>query len=180
MKGRLFWLASLAVTLALSGGCIAMTTDPALFHQVAQIQGSTVGYHDVSTAEGEGYAQFLDCVHEDGHGAMGIHFVNGDLAGDTVLDPLRPEALLYEPVAGKLRFVGVEYVVFAEAWHAAHDDPPRLMGQPLKFVDAPNRYDLPPFYELHAWVWEQNPSGLFSDWNASVSCSHAQSSALAQ
>ena len=27
-----------------------------------------------------------------------------------------------------------------------------------------------PFYLLHAWVWERNPSGLLSDWNPRVSC----------
>ncbi len=33
------------------------------------------------------------------------------------------------------------------------------------------RYGLPPFYELHAWIWKRNPSGTFSDWNPRVSCS---------
>ena len=28
-------------------------------------------------------------------------------------------------------------------------------------VPAGNRYDLPPFYALHAWIWKPNPSGLF-------------------
>ena len=27
-----------------------------------------------------------------------------------------------------------------------------------------------PFYELHAWIWRPNPSGIFKDWNPSVTC----------
>jgi hypothetical protein len=23
---------------------------------------------------------------------------------------------------------------------------------------------------LHVWIWEPNPSGLFADWNPSVTC----------
>jgi len=33
-----------------------------------------------------------------------------------------------------------------------------------------NRYGLPPFYELHAWIWQNNPDGMFKDWNPSGSC----------
>jgi hypothetical protein len=25
-------------------------------------------------------------------------------------------------------------------------------------------------YVLHAWVWKNNPSGLFEDWNPAVTC----------
>jgi hypothetical protein len=25
-------------------------------------------------------------------------------------------------------------------------------------------------YELHAWLWQRNPSGLFFEWNPKVSC----------
>lgn len=35
---------------------------------------------------------------------------------------------------------------------------------------AANRYDIPAFYELHAWVWKHNPSGVFEGWNPSVHC----------
>jgi hypothetical protein len=34
----------------------------------------------------------------------------------------------------------------------------------------PNRYGLPPFYALHAWIWQPNPSGKFEPWNPRVSC----------
>ena len=34
----------------------------------------------------------------------------------------------------------------------------------------PRWVSLPAFYELHAWAWQDNPSGKFSDWNPSASC----------
>jgi hypothetical protein len=38
-------------------------------------------------------------------------------------------------------------------------------------MPADNRFGLPPFYQLHAWVWQDNPSGMFSMWNPAASCS---------
>jgi len=102
---------------------------------------------------------------------MGIHFVHSELISDTVLDPLLPEALMYEPEPnGQLRLVGVEYIVFQQAWDAEHGEPPTLPGQQLHLVPSPNRYDVPAFYELHIWVWKHNPSGLFNDWNPRSRC----------
>ena len=102
---------------------------------------------------------------------MGMHFVHNELISDTVLDPLLPEALMYEPEPnGRLRLVGVEYIVFQDAWNAYHSAPPVLLGQQFHLVPSPNRYDVPAFYELHVWVWKHNPSGLFNDWNPRVRC----------
>jgi hypothetical protein len=119
----------------------------------------------------DGYGQFLGCVSEPGQGAMGIHFVNGNLVGDAVVDPARPEAVIYEPWKnGKLRLVAVEYVVFQESWDAENSQPPSLFGHTFHLVGSPNRYGIPAFYELHVWAWKHNPSGLFNDWNPNVSC----------
>ena len=46
-------------------------------------------------------------------------------------------------------------------------------------IGTPNRYGLPPFYELHAWIWKHNPRGMFDDWNPLVSCAVGQTSASA-
>ena len=54
-----------------------------------------------------------------------------------------------------------------------HTLPPSLFGQEFELVATPNRYGLPPFYELHAWLWKHNPSGMFNDWNPRVSCDFA-------
>jgi hypothetical protein len=139
--------------------------------ELAGARKATAAFHDRSAAEAAGYGSFYVCTDEAGQGAMGQHFVNGSLVGDAIVDPLRPEVLVFEPRRnGGYKLVAVEYVVFKEAWDAANADPPRLFGQTLSTVGAPNRYGLPPFYEIHAWIWRPNPLGTFNDWNPLVTC----------
>ena len=158
-------LASLVLVLALMPAA-AQAQD-----ELAALRAATARFHRVEVAEDEGYGQFLGCISEPGEGAMGIHFVNGALAGDAALDPLRPEALVYEPdETGKLKLVALEFIVFQAAWDAGNSAPPSLFGQPFHLVPSPNRYGVPSFYELHAWVWRDNPAGMFEDWNPEVTC----------
>lgn len=134
------------------------------------VREATERYKDVEVANAAGYALLHGCVSGPEEGAMGIHFVNGGLVGDGVLDPTRPEAILYEVRNGQYELVGVEYIVVAEAWHARNEAPPVLMGQLFHYVGSPNRFGLPAFYELHVWAWKANPSGTFADFNPTVSC----------
>ena len=103
---------------------------------------------------------------------MGVHFVNPELLTDNVLDKSLPEALIYEFKDASARLVGVEFIVFADVWHKTHgpNDPPAIEGQLLQFVDSPNRFGLPAHYEIHVWAWQDNPNGMFVDWNPKVSC----------
>ena len=102
---------------------------------------------------------------------MGTHFIHGELIADTVIDALRPEALMFEQSSnGRMRLIGVEYIVFQDAWDAENASPPSLFGETFQLVKSPNRYGVPAFYELHAWVWRHNPYGMFEDWNPRVSC----------
>ncbi|HEX9812916.1 MAG TPA: hypothetical protein VGA88_12645 [Burkholderiales bacterium] len=134
------------------------------------VRQATARFKDVQVALAEGYAPFLGCVSGGNGGAMGIHYVNGALL-DGTLEASRPEALMYEPKAdGSLRLVGVEYLTFAEKWHAANPSAPVLEGHVMSYAGSPNRYGIPPHYQLHVWAWEHNPSGTFADWNPSVSC----------
>lgn len=137
---------------------------------VEVVRQATTDFKDVEAAKSAGYGLFHGCVSGPQEGAMGIHFVNGDLVGDGEIDAAHPEALIYEATNKGLQLVGVEYVVIAEAWDANHETPPSLLGQVFHYVSAPNRYKIPAFYELHVWAWKQNPSGMFTDWNPKVSC----------
>jgi hypothetical protein len=145
---------------------------------VKEIRAATVMYKDVAAAEAAGYVATACAAGMNG-GAMGIHFVNPGLLFDAdgtpnaTFDVTTPEVLIYEPLKnGRLRLVGVEYIVFAEQWNAAHPggESPVLRGQLLNLGGAPNRYRLPAFYELHVWAWKYNPSGTFADWNPNVKC----------
>jgi len=137
---------------------------------VQLVRNATQKFIDVNVATAAGYAPFLGCVTGPDHGAMGVHYVNGALLNG-VLDVSQPQALIYEPSNGAMRLVGVEYIVFADAWLANNNNtPPVLDGQVFQFVGSPNRFNIPAFFELHVWAWRDNPQGAYVDWNNHVSC----------
>jgi hypothetical protein len=149
--------------------------DPAGSQLVQAVREGTRKYIDVNEATADGYGPFLGCVAGTDHGAMGIHYVNGTALKDLTLDPAKPQALIYEPFEGKLRFVGVEFIIDSASWQAAagspNAPPPVLDGHVFNFVAAPNRFNINSFYELHVWAWRDNPQGAFVDWNNHVTCS---------
>lgn len=138
---------------------------------VQDVRDATRRFLDVNNAGPAGYGPAFGCVSGPDHGAMGIHYVNGDLVGDGLIDVTRPEALIYEPVGNRRRLVGVEYIVDAATWLKNNNNvPPALDGQDFQFVPAPNRFNLADFFELHVWAWRENPQGAFVDWNNQVTC----------
>jgi hypothetical protein len=164
--------ALLAATLLLAA---SLARTAAGQSDIAAVRLATAAFHDLSAAEAAGYGAFHVCTEEPGMGTMGQHFANGTLVGDSVVETLQPEVLVYEPKAnGGFRLVAIEYVVFAAAWDAENGSPPQLFGRTFTLVGEPNRYGLPAFYELHVWLWEPNPSGMFADWNPNVTCAHAE------
>jgi hypothetical protein len=138
---------------------------------VRVVRDATERFRDVAVAEAEGYHLLFGCVGGPDWGAMGLHYVNLDLVGDGELDPARPEIVIYEPAAnGRLRLIGADYLVFADAWDKKGVGTPQLMGQLLHLFESPNRFGLPAFYTLHVWAWKQNPAGTFVNWHSKVSC----------
>jgi hypothetical protein len=133
------------------------------------VRSSTAQYvDDVKAATSAGYSPALGCVSGPDHGAMGIHYVNGSLLNGPI-DPTHPQALIYEPSSnGQNKLVGVEFIILAGA--LPPNSAPQVEGHLMVYVDGPNRYGLPPFYELHVWAWRDNPQGPFVDWNDHVSC----------
>jgi hypothetical protein len=133
--------------------------DLALLRQV------TASFHDFQTASNAGWsAQITPCMTDPGGaGGMGFHYGNvGLIDGSASVD--KPELLLYEPEQnGRLRLVAVEYII-PYAFHSRDAAPPRLFNQPFQQVDA---FQL---WGLHAWVWKNNPSGMFASWNPDVNC----------
>ena len=166
---------TLAAVLATPAATLAGTDD-----DLAAAEAATEAFTDPAAVEEAGYGlppegPLHECIANlDGPGAMGLHYINGDLVGDAVVDATTPEALVYEPQAdGSLELVAVEYVVFAEAWDAENDMAPMLFGEMFMLVEEPNRYELPAFYALHAWIWQENPSGVFESFNPDVTCANA-------
>jgi hypothetical protein len=132
-----------------------------------QVRAATDAYHKLSAAQAAGYnlVPGLDyCFDNPGVGGMGYHYINVALL-DNVIDPLKPEAMVYAPRPnGTLALGAVEYIVPAAAWDAANSQPPTLFGQVFGLEEALG------VYELHAWIWKNNPSGVFFEWNPKVSC----------
>jgi hypothetical protein len=157
---------------------VGVSTAAALTHwsdsQLVAAKKASARFADVKLAEAAGYAEFTDakkvaCIADARRGGMGVHYVNGKRVGDAVLDPRRPEALVYAPQAGgRLKLVALEYIVFQKAWKKI--EPPSMFGRTFDYVPKDNRYGLPPFWALHAWVWKQNPAGSLMAWNPNVSC----------
>jgi hypothetical protein len=138
---------------------------------VKTVREATERFKNVAVADGEGYGLLFGCVSGEDAGAMGLHYVNLPLVIDGELDATRPEIVIYEPTAdGGVNLVGADYLVFADAWDAANEAPPQLMGQLFHRFEAPNRFGLPAFYTLHVWAWKDNPTGTFVNWHSTVSC----------
>jgi len=133
---------------------------------LATLRRVTAAFHDFAAASAAGWsAQITPCM-ESSEGGMGFHYGNvGLIDGTAQVD--KPELLLYEPEEnGKLRLVAVEYII-PYAAHSRNAAPPVLFGQAFAQVDA---FQL---WGLHAWVWKNNPSGIFAPWNPEVNCANA-------
>ena len=168
LAALLLVVAGTVVGVALS----ATGADP----QIATARKATSKFQRLDVAVTSRYDLLVDankiaCIDLPGAGAMGIHFVNGDLVGDPAVLPGKPEALVYAPQKnGRLKLAALEYVTIKSAWDETHAGPPSLFGRTFNLTLAPNRYGLPAFYSLHAWIWKTNPAGMFAPYNPKVSC----------
>jgi len=181
--------------LALTSGLLASTasaqvprTQPdAALQQVAR---QLEPYKDVAYARSHGYVQGSACESHPTLGTMGFHYVNPRLLGLTApvngrvngtgtytgVEP--PAILLYAPDGqGGLELVGIELLVFAAAWDAANPQPPKYRGRAFNYMaDDPTTttrdeaHGFMPHYDLHIWLFEHNPSGLYEQWNPAISC----------
>ncbi len=177
MLGRTTIVAlGLIPVLVLAGYALASSGERQI---IKDVRAATEQYAAVSVAENAGYGEFKDaqgiaCIELSGVGGMGVHYVNGSLVGNAVVDPLQPESIVYaQGGGGKLKLAALEYIVFKDAWEAEHGagaDPPSLFGVEFDLTPAGNRFGIPAFYALHAWLYRGNPAGQFTPWNPRVSC----------
>ena len=143
-------------------------------------------YKDPYVAVRDLYLSTVGCVHYSGEkmeghmdypkGAMGVHFVNLTIQGPP--DPLKPNVLIYEPVGkGKLKLVAAEWLVPL----AVAKERPVLLGQPFQGPMEGHEPLIPQMfhhYDLHAWLFKDNPLGMFTPTNPDVSCDSADFSLL--
>jgi hypothetical protein len=164
------------------------------------VRAATDRFRDVKVALAEGYVRdpASMCVTAEMEGMprqlgeMGIHYFRPDLLGITAppnprvsgtgthTDFRTPGVLIYEPqMDGSLRLVAVENLVFERAWRTAgQTEPPQYAGNayyhmvdnPLTAADEAHGFE--PHYELHAWLYRENPNGTFAQFNPRVTCRH--------
>ena len=136
-------------------------------------------YQNPLVAVRDGYFSTVACVDfpkggKDGPveyppGAMGVHFLNTANIGPQ-LDPAKPQVLIYEPVGGKLKLVAAEWLMPVAV---AGGKAPSVLGRTL---DGPMNGHEPimpaelTHYDLHVWLWKENPKGVFTSTNAAVKC----------
>lgn len=177
--------ASRAMLALVIGSAVLVSAPPqSLADDAAQIDAMRKAlekYKDPYVAVKDLYLSTVACVYfdgtkEEGHihyekGAMGVHFVNLTVQGP--LDPTRPNVLLYEPRDGKLNLVGAEWLVPL----SVAKERPSLLGH--EFLGPMEGHEplIPAafhHYDLHVWLFKDNPLGMFAATNPDVSCDEAQ------
>jgi hypothetical protein len=136
-------------------------------------------YTDPIVAVHDGFYSSLGCISYpngamDGamkypKGAMGVHFINMGNVGPK-LDPAKPQVLIYEPAGDKLKLVAAEWFVPTDL---AGGKAPVIFGQTLGGPMEGHQPVMPAelhHYDLHVWLWKNNPEGVFSPTNPAVKC----------
>jgi hypothetical protein len=140
----------------------------------------TERYHDVGQALADGFVDprvglppgvpgSVTCVASE-LGGMGYHFINPSRFDDK-LHWKEPEALLYRTgTDGQLELTGVEYLVVDADQDLSTVEKHQIFGHRLFGPMEGHGPGMPRHYDRHAWIWLDNPAGLWSDYNPAVSC----------
>ena len=177
-------LAMVATLLAVPGSPIVAQARAeavalqALSPELEKARAALDKYRDPVLAVHDGYFSTVGCVEypqgsregtmQYAPGGMGVHFLNMQLIGPT-MDPGKPQVLIYEPVGDKLRLVAAEWFVPV----AASATPPTIFGKQLEGPMEGHHPLMPAglhHYDLHVWLWKDNPAGIFSPTNPALKC----------
>lgn len=173
-RSALHALAALLVAGALALGAAGTATAsseawPELPPELQAVREALAKYQDPYVAVRDGYFSTVGCVvYPDG--AMGVHFINTGLIAP-VPDPMKPPILIYEPGEnGRLTLVGVEWLI---PLATGIKERPAIFGVPFEGPMAGHEPLMPAdlhHYDLHVWLFRENPKGLFHTVNPNVTC----------
>ena len=171
-------LAAACAAVAVAGTAHAQASDKPYLsarltsEQRAVLLDATRRFRDVKQAVAAGYRPTKDCVP-----GMGFHYANPALAADTNIDPTLPETLVYTAAAGgSVRLAALEYFrADADGNIKTAGDRPTLFGHPFDGPMAghplpPGQPPMPVHYDLHVWLYQNNPSGELTSENPEVTC----------
>jgi hypothetical protein len=172
---HMFWLVASVALAACQGSETATTPSEMTGHHSAEaskykgegplpvvelgkVRSATAKYHDIQKALADGYMD-IDVVRPN----MGRHFMRPDITvGNAEFDLTTPEILVYqEGPNGHLRLVAVEYAI---PLNLSANAPPGFTGNADVWFPS-DEFGL---WLLHAWVWKDNPDGMFNATNPNV------------
>jgi hypothetical protein len=155
--------------------------------QLAAARQATAKYQDVRNAEADGYRPIGPDVP-----GMGLHYVRkGDRSAFSITEP---PILLYErddEASGGLRLVGLSYLVVSPAdadgqpanspfpralatWHKHNnvcvlaDNSASVELTSAQCTARGGRFSAETSWMVHAWIWKDSPTGMFSPTNPLV------------
>ena len=155
-----------------------------LISQLDRIKSATERYRNFDLARINGYKQSTEQIPN-----MGAHFLNTSLVIDGVFDPEKPEILLYaKNDQDNWELVGISFVqpinlvgfdhpdIFEgplDNWHVHYElctgDKIRSHSSTQQECIDDGGVWVPAYgWMIHAWVWVDNPMGVFSMWNPNV------------
>ena len=155
-----------------------------LVAQLNQVRASTEKYRDIDAARADGFVQTTDEVPN-----MGAHFLNVARSLDGEFDPSKPEILLYvHNDQGEWELVGTSFILPTEQvgpdhpdafagpldnWHVHYSvcTGPNVASRSSTAEECRQQDGLwaPTLgWMIHAWVWEDNPLGVFNMWNPRI------------
>ena len=171
-KGVAAGSASMLAGLVMLGSAAGADTPAALPKvppELEPVRAALEKYRDPVVAVRAGYFSTVGCVQYP-DGGMGVHFLNPRLFGP-VPDPMAPQLLVYEPDGqGKLNLVAAEWFI---PLATGVEGRPELFGQPFQGPMEGHEPLIPKevhHYDLHVWLFKENPAGLFNATNPDVSC----------
>lgn len=174
-----FVLVAVALALSVRSARAQVGASTSSSAELQRVRTALDRYQDPIVAVHDGYLSTLGCIsYPEGGGegemqyspgGMGVHFLNLGLVGPA-LDPGKPQVLIYEPEGDKLRLVAAEWFMPADL---AGDHAPSIFGRELQGPMAGHEPIMPDgmyHYDLHVWLWKDNPAGMFSPTNPALTC----------
>jgi hypothetical protein len=133
--------------------------DPQTLRELQQVRAATAKYQNINNAFGDSYVD-IGLVMPN----MGYHFLKAELI-KPVFDLGKPPILVYNKKNnGNFELVAVEYAVPI--------DPQSPNTPPEGFTGNDDMWDFNTlntgWWTLHAWVWKNNPDGVFNMTNPLV------------
>ena len=184
-RGGLLSLFALVAAASIAAPSVARAQggQAKLTPQLDSVRAGLNKYQDPMVAVANGYLSTVACIDfptpfSEGPlkvvaGGMGVHFINMSTVGPT-LDPTKPQVLIYEPQGDKLVLVAAEWFMPMQVAGSTH---PAIFGQQMNGPMEGHPPIMPPelhHYDLHVWLWRENPAGVFSPTNPAVKCGKGQ------